>query len=116
MKKSTFSNFYLTLFSSIIILFIGFIFFTDVIFHQEDHLYSLIALLIIFPIIFFLQGVLTKVADRSIFIDLITISIIFIITILIWLNSSALGYLVLYVLFGFLGYGIMHIFKKRKER
>ncbi|MGE8203013.1 hypothetical protein ACQKP0_00390 [Heyndrickxia sp. NPDC080065] len=99
---------------AIIILIVGYVSFTDVLFQQTDHKYFFISLLIIYPAIFLIHGVITAILKGNIYISLGISTLGFLITILIWANSSAIGYILVYLLLGFLGYGAVLFFQKGK--
>ena len=96
------------------LIILGYISFTHVFIQQTDHKYFLMSLIILYPAIFLIQGVLTAVLKSNIFIALGVSILGFVVTILIWANSSAIGYIVVYLLFGFFGYGVVRLFQRRK--
>ncbi|MBU8878673.1 hypothetical protein BGM26_06675 [Bacillus sp. FJAT-29790] len=115
MKRFGLSNFLNIIFPAIVIIIIGYVSFTDVFIQQTDHKYFFITLIIIYPALFLLQGVITAILKSNILISLGISSLGYFITIFIWANSSAIGYIFVYLLFGFLGYGVVRLFQKRKR-
>ncbi|KAB2333286.1 hypothetical protein F7731_15605 [Cytobacillus depressus] len=100
---------------AIAIIKIGYFSFTDVIFQHTDHKYFFISLIVLYPAIFLIQGVITAILKSNIFIPLVISILGFVITISLWANSSALGYVFVYILFALLGYGVTRLFQKRKR-
>lgn len=85
-------------------------------FSASDDLFTkqfiLNALIIYFPVLFLLQGAFCAFLRENIIVS-IAISVVgFITVIFVWLNSSALIYLVLYVILWLIGYGIVRFFRK----
>ncbi|NYF25497.1 hypothetical protein [Sporosarcina sp. JAI121] len=116
MKRLGLYNFLNLIVPSIIIMIIGYVSFTDMFFQQTDHKYFLISLLIIYPALFLIQGVLTAICKSNIFISLGVSVLGFLVTIFTWANSSAIGYVFVYLLVGLVGYGIVRLFKKGKQQ
>jgi hypothetical protein len=115
MRRFGLSNFFNIIFPAIALMIIGYISFTDVLIQQTDHKYFFISLLVFYPAIFFIQGVITAVLKGNVFISLGVSILGFVVTILLWANSSAIGYIFVYLLVGFLGYGVIRLFQKRKQ-
>ena len=65
-----------------------------------------------YPILFLLQGIAASLLKANIFISLGISAAAFIIILLIWMNSSALIYTVLYLIVGFIGYAITSFIQK----
>lgn len=70
------------------------------------------ALLLVYPVLFFLQGFITGLLKSNIFLSFgISVATFLVIT-FVWLNTSALFYVVVYVLSGTVGYGIVRLLQK----
>jgi len=65
-----------------------------------------------FPMLFFIQGILCSFFNDSILISLGLSIITFIAIMLIYLNSTALGYIFVYLAFWGIGYGIVFLSRK----
>jgi len=76
----------------------------------------LIALLIISPIIFFINGFLSQKYESHFLFFSIPSYISFTVIFLIWMNSSALLYFPMYFIFNFLGYMFFKFDKKLTEK
>lgn len=70
------------------------------------------SLMIYYPIMFFLQGAVCSLLRANIFISLGFSLAAYVIALLIWMNSSAIGYIFAYLIIGFLGFGITWLFQK----
>ncbi|MDR6999935.1 hypothetical protein [Neobacillus niacini] len=81
---------------------------------QTDHKYFFLSLIIIYPLLFLLQGVVTAMLNSSILLTLAVSVFGFLVTVLLWANSSAFGYVIVYLLIGFLGYGLVRFFQRGK--
>lgn len=64
------------------------------------------SLVIYFPLLFLLQGVVCALLRANLFLSLGVSLIAFIIVVFVWLNSSAAIYLILYISVWLIGYGI----------
>ncbi|WP_216828532.1 hypothetical protein [Alkalihalobacterium elongatum] len=74
----------------------------------------ILSLLLIFPILFVLQGVACALGKGSLVVSLLFSTITFIVILIIYLNSSALIYIFIYIVSGLIGYGIIKLFQKNK--
>ncbi|GFZ30426.1 hypothetical protein CSC2_09520 [Clostridium zeae] len=93
------------LFPSIIMLLIIVFYFSNDRIREYDKMGLLIlSLLFIFPILFAIQGVILGKKKINVFLALGISTAVFAILSLIWLNSSALFYCVIYLPLGMLGY------------
>lgn len=103
---------------SIIMTLISLICFSEVQFLSEMDRKGLfiISLIIVFPIICFIQGVFTAANNYRILKALGTTIIMFLILLFIYLNSSALIYSLVYIMFGINGYATYNIIKKIKNK
>lgn len=66
----------------------------------------IIGLLLIYPLLFLGQGVACAFGKGNIFLSITVSSITFVIIVFVFLNSSALMYIVLYLIIAFFAYGI----------
>ncbi|WP_083402501.1 hypothetical protein [Bacillus sp. MUM 116] len=101
-------------FPAIAILIIGFVTFSNTFIQQTDHKYFFVSLIIIYPLLFLLQGVGTALLKTNIFLSLVVSALGFLVTVFLWANSSALGYVIVYLIIGFLGYGLGRFFQRGK--
>lgn len=62
------------------------------------------SLIIIFPILFFIQGIIVAKKHMKIILPYIVSSVSFIVVALIFFNSSAIGYIIIYTIFEIIGY------------
>lgn len=115
MQRMSLYSFLNVIFPAMAIMIIGWVTFTDVLIQQENHKYFILSLIIIYPILYLIQGVLTAIFKRNLLISLGFSILSFVITILIWANSSGLGYIVIYLLFSILGFGVVSLYQKRKR-
>jgi len=76
------------------------------------HSWIVSTLLIYFPILFFLQGAVCSLLKANILTSLGFSLVAYISVLLIWMNSSAIGYLFAYLIIGFLGFGITRLIQK----
>lgn len=113
MKLSKYSMFSMVL-PAILMLLVGYLTLTDILGTQTDHTYFLLALIIIFPIIFLIQGIFSAILKDNIWVSLGISTFMFIVIMFLWLNSSAAGYIIFYVLIGFIGFGMVRLLSKRK--
>jgi len=115
MKRFSPYNFINIIFPAIAMIIIGYVSFTDVFIQQTDHKYFILSILIIYPVLFLIQGGITALLKGNILISLAVSILGFVVTMFAWLNSSAAGYILLYLLFGLLGYGVVGLIKKGKR-
>ncbi len=76
----------------------------------------LISLLIVTPILFFINGFLSQKYNSHFLIFSVPSYISFLLIFLIWMNSSALAYFPMYLLFNFLGFMFFKFDKKLTEK
>ncbi len=76
----------------------------------------LISLLIVTPILFFINGFLSQKFNCHFLIFSVPSYISFLLIFLIWMNSSALAYFPMYLLFNFLGFMFFKFDKKLTEK
>lgn len=69
------------------------------------------SLLLYYPALFILQGILCSILEGKIYYSLGSTVIAFLIVILIWLNATALPYIIMYVLLGLIAYGVAQAFR-----
>lgn len=81
-----------------------------------DGYFVFIGLLVVFPILFLMQGILSAMNDINIFLALGISSAGFIAMMFIFLNTSALLYLFIYLSLGIIGYFITKLTKKYFEK
>lgn len=70
------------------------------------------SLLLYYPILFLLQGSVAALMKTNIFLSLGVSIAIFIIILIIWLNSSAIIYIFAYSIIFLIGYGLTHTIRK----
>jgi hypothetical protein len=73
-------------------------------------------LLIYYPILFLLQGVVTSLFRTNIFLSLIGSIGAFVLVLFIWMNSSASGYIIIYALIALLSFAVTDFIKKRMNK
>lgn len=64
------------------------------------------SLIIYFPVIFLIQGIVCALLRSNVFMSLGISALAFIVVLIIWLNSSAIIYIFVYLVIGFIGYGV----------
>lgn len=74
------------------------------------------ALLLIYPALFFLQGFISGLLKSNVFLTFAVSIVTFLMIVIVWLNMSALLYIVVYVLAGTVGYGIVRLLQKINEQ
>lgn len=72
------------------------------------------SLILIYPLLFFLQGIVTALLKSNLFLSLGISTVTLIIIIVIWLNMSAVVYPFVYGFAGLLGYGIVRLIQKAR--
>ncbi|MGN1400841.1 MAG: hypothetical protein ACI4XL_04995 [Bacillus sp. (in: firmicutes)] len=68
------------------------------------------SLLFLFPVLFFVQGIMAKLLDSKL--SLLIISVVFLAIVFIFMNVSALIYLAVYWITALAGYWMMVLFSK----
>lgn len=88
-------------------------------FAAADDLYTtgliLNALIIYFPLLFLLQGIVCASVRGNIFVSLGVSVVAYIIVIFVWLNSSAAVYVIAYVVVWFIAYGVARIIQNMRQ-
>jgi len=62
------------------------------------------SLMIYFPVIFLVQGIVCALLRANVFMSLGISTLAFIVVLIVWLNSSAIIYIFVYLVIGFIGY------------
>lgn len=90
--------------------------FAYIAFTASDDLFAkglvLNSLIVYYPVLFLLQGSASSLLKTNVFLSLGISIAMFIIVLLIWLNSSAFIYVFAYVIIGFIGYAITRLIQK----
>lgn len=73
---------------------------------------SILSLVLLFPLLFLVQGIVSAKTNTNIFLSLGISTIDFILLMAIYLNFSAWFYTVIYLLFGIIGYALSKRFSK----
>lgn len=74
------------------------------------------SLMVFYPLIFLFQGIFSALLKSNIYLT-ITISLLsFVLVIFIWLNSSALGYVLVYAILAVLGFAGTNLIMKWQKR
>lgn len=104
------------LFPSIIMAMVVLVCFQNIFGFDSLHIKGLMlyALALLFPIIFFIQGIISALTKTNFFIGILVSTLIFLLTLVLYMNSSALGYSIVYLFFGSLGYLLSKFFTKPK--
>lgn len=76
----------------------------------------IISLIVIFPLLFLLQGIKSSINNTNIIIGICTSIFTFSIFLIIYLNSSAIIYIPIYLALGAIGYILTNSIKKIKSR
>ncbi|MDE5413524.1 hypothetical protein [Alkalihalobacterium chitinilyticum] len=71
----------------------------------------ILSLILIFPILYALQGVACAFGKSSLLVSLLVTTLTFVLILIIYLNSSALIYILIYNISGFISYGIVKFFR-----
>ena len=64
----------------------------------------IVSLILLFPLLFLLQGIVCALSNNNVFLTLGVSILVFIILMMIYLNSSAFIYILIYLIFGIIGY------------
>lgn len=72
------------------------------------------SLMIFYPLLFLVQGSICALLRANIFLSLSISTIAFIIVLFIWLNSSALFYVFVYLALGFISYAITRFIQNKR--
>ena len=99
-------------FPSVIMVLITLISFSNIFEALISHGIFVLSLMLIFPLSFFIQGVLGGYSTLNVHIALSISLVTFIVIVAVALNSSAYVYVPLYLLTGLMGYGLALLFKK----
>lgn len=97
------------------VFFVAFIAFSNFLMDMASMGLIVFSLLLFYPIIFFLQGITTALLKSNLFIAVGISTFSFIIVIIVWLNSSANGYIVIYLIASFIGYGVTRFVQRRNS-
>lgn len=73
----------------------------------------ILSLILLFPLLFFLQGILCPISNTNVFLSLGVSILNFIILMMVYLNDSALIYIFIYIACGVIGYLISNSIVKR---
>lgn len=103
------------LFPTLVMIVISTICFTDILKSIDTKAIFILSLFTIFPICFLVQGVLCKLNKVNILISLATSSLIFTIIIFMYMNSTALIYLMINLISGILGYCTTYLLNRIKS-
>ncbi len=76
---------------------------------------SIVSLILLFPLLFLIQGILSAVNNINILFTLGVSILNFIILMIVYLNDSAFIYILIYLAFGIVGYIITNIIVKVKS-
>lgn len=110
-KKSVITLLFPSLFMTIVI--IG-LFLNKLSFNGMDFKGLIIVLLLLlFPLLFLIQGIICALRNNNMFLALGISILVFIILMMIFLNSSALIYVLLYLIMGIIGYLSTNYFIKK---
>ncbi|MFT8348691.1 hypothetical protein [Clostridium saccharoperbutylacetonicum] len=74
----------------------------------------ILSLILLFPLLFLLQGIISAVNNTNVLLALCISTLDFIILIMVYLNDSAFIYILIYLVFGLIGYIITKIIIKIK--
>jgi hypothetical protein len=97
---------------AILMISLAVISFTDILNAIDAKGIFIIGLLLLFPLLFLGQGMACGRGKGNIVLSLLVSTVTFVIIILIFLNSSALFYIVLYILVSLFGYGLARFTKR----
>lgn len=97
---------------SILMTSLAIISFTDIINTIDAKGMFMIGLLLLFPLLFLGQGIACGRGKGNIVLSLLVSTVTFVMIILSYLNSSALFYIVLYLIVGLFGYGLARFTKR----
>jgi len=75
----------------------------------------IVSLIILFPLLFLIQGIISAVNNTNVLLSLGTSMLNFIILMMVYLNESAFIYILIYLVFGIIGYIITDIIVKIKS-
>lgn len=98
---------------AILMFVIGYLTLTDFL-GAQDHGYFILALIIIFPMIFLIQGIFSAILKENLWVSLGISTVAYVVIMFLWMNSSAVGYIIFYLLSGFLGYGAVRLVTKKR--
>lgn len=76
----------------------------------------IVNLILVFPLLFLIQGILTVILRNNPFVDYLVSTMVYLIAAGRYLNSSAYGYAIYFGVFYLVGYGITKVVIKRKQR
>ncbi|WP_078427937.1 hypothetical protein [Alkalihalobacterium alkalinitrilicum] len=96
-----------TYFPAIIIFLISLVSFTTT--HPNLKGLFIISLLVIFPLLYFIQRIVCSVFKVNFLYSLFISTMAFLIVLLVFLNSSAIIYIFMYIVTGILGYGLVKL-------
>jgi hypothetical protein len=113
MKKKNLLIKLTTYLPAIIMIILAFLSFSNIL--DETFRKGLIinSLILYYPSLFFLQGIVTAFINANVYVNVGLSLLVYIFILLVWLNSSALIYIVIYLISFFLGYWVIKMFKNR---
>lgn len=97
---------------SILMISLAVISFTDILNIMDAKGIFIIGLLLLFPLLFLGQGIACGRGKGNFVLSLLASTVTFVLIILIFLNSTALFYIILYLVVGLFGYGLARFTKR----
>lgn len=97
---------------TILMISLAIISFTDIFDTLDANGIFMIGLLLLFPLLFLAQGIACGRGKGNIVLSLLVSTVTFVMITLIYLNSSTLFYIVLYLFVGLFGYGLARFTKR----
>lgn len=85
-------------------------------FHLDWKGILIISMILGFPLLFFIQGIMSSISKTNIVLSLGISLVTFLMILIIFLNDSALLYALIYLIAGVIGYGIGYISLKIKSK
>lgn len=76
----------------------------------------ILSIILLFPLLFFLQGIICPISNTNVFLSLGVSILNFIILMMVYLNDSALIYIFIYIACGAIGYLISNSIVKRLSK
>lgn len=115
MKKSNLVTFS---FPSLMMILMSVISFTDILSFSDIDLKGLfiISLVLFFPILFIAQGIACALTKSNVFTALIISNLTYLVIMFIFLNDSAMGYILYYSIAYFIGYFLSKLILKLKSK
>ncbi len=102
------------LFPSVFMVLISVLSFTNILPLSNIDLKGLfvISLVLLFPVLFLIQGILCALNGTNVWLSFVMSVITFIVLLMIYLNSSAMIYILIYLISGLIGYGMVKLFSR----